>query len=272
MTSATFRVGMSTFGFIYRASLEESLEFIAEAGYTDVEIAPIPPHMLTTTITDSDLKKLRARLDALGLRVVSINPAEMNLISPNTELRELCLRQYRAAARVLAELGGEVVMVVPGRQNGLIPMPEPQALDLFRQQLESLLEEAEALGVDLALETTPFGFLGSAASLAEVVDEFDNPRLGIAVDVANILPRESITDAIKTAGRRLKMAQFSDTWHDRWAHTAIGRGDIDFDELRTALVELEYTGPCIYELVDGEDPVPRIGPDLLTLEASGWTR
>ena len=44
------------------------------------------------------------------------------------------------------------------------------------------------------------------------------------------------------------------------------------DPLSAALAEISYQGPAIYELVDGEDPVPRIAADLRTLEAAGWSR
>jgi hypothetical protein len=38
-----------------------------------------------------------------------------------------------------------------------------------------------------------------------------------------------------------------------------------------ALQNISFSGPCIYELADGEDPEPRIAADLLTLRAWGMT-
>lgn len=272
MNNVAPRVGMSTFGFLYRADLFRSLSCIAEAGYREVEIAPNPPHIQPTSASLSEVRAIRGHLEDLELSCVSINPLEMNLISPNPEIREVCKRTYLSAARMLAELGGQVMMVVPGRYNGLIPMPEPMAMNLFYEQLHLLLDEARKLDITLALETTPFGFLASTASILDVVHEIADPHLGIAVDVANIFPHEDVNASVRSAREHLKMVQFSGTWRDRWAHTSVDRGDLEFDDLVKVLKEIDYTGLSIYELVDGEDPVPRIGPGLLSLEELGWSR
>ena len=266
------RVGGSTFGFFYHADLRRSLASLAEAGFRDVELAAGEPHLRPPTTTSEDCRVIRRSLDELGMNCVSINPIEMNLISPNAEIRELCRRNYVASARILAEVGGEVLVVVPGRYNGLIPMPESQAMDLFQAQLSVLLDEVRRLDLTLALETTPFGFLGSTEALVKTIEQVGDPRLGLALDVANTFPREDIAASVRAGGKHLRMVQFSGTWRDRWAHASISEGDLDVDQLRQALVEIEYAGPVIYELVDGKDPAPRLAPDLTALEQAGWSR
>jgi sugar phosphate isomerase/epimerase len=68
------------------------------------------------------------------------------------------------------------------------------------------------------------------------------------------------------------MAQLSDSWRARFAHTSLGRGEVDFEAFGRALSDSGFVGPSIYELVDGEDPGPRIEADLRTLEGWGWSR
>jgi sugar phosphate isomerase/epimerase len=266
-----FRVGITTFGFLFRTTLAQALETIAEAGYRDVEISLVEPH-LSTDPSHADRRKLSALLASLGLRCTSLNPPELNLVSPNPEIRELALREYRASIRLCHDLGAPVQMVIPGRRNALIPMPLPDATSLLEQQLAVLLEDAHATGVTLAVETVPFGFIETTAEVADVVRKFSDGLLGIAVDCANTYGREDIAEGVRLAGSDLCMAQFSDTWTSRWAHTSIGRGEVDFDAFRQALTEVGFGGPCIYELVDGEDPAPRIADDLRTLESAGWPR
>jgi sugar phosphate isomerase/epimerase len=63
----------------------------------------------------------------------------------------------------------------------------------------------------------------------------------------------------------------SDTWASRWAHTSIGRGEVDFAAFTAALRDAGFTGTTVYELVDGEDPEPRLAADLSALRAAGWS-
>jgi sugar phosphate isomerase/epimerase len=266
-----FRVGITTFGFLFRTSLPEALETIASAGYRDVEIADVAPH-LPTDASHAERREVRVLLDRLGLRCTSLNPPELNLISPNREIRELALREYRASIRLCYDLGAPVQMVIAGRRNALVPMPPDEAIALAEEQLAALLADAHDTGVTLAVETVPFGFIETTAEVAELVRKFDDGLLGIAVDCANTFGREDIADGVRLAGPDLRMAQFSDTWKARWAHTSVGRGEVDFDAFRRALDEIGFRGPCIYELVDGEDPAPRIAGDLRTLQDAGWSR
>jgi sugar phosphate isomerase/epimerase len=262
---------MSTFGYLYRTTVIKALESIARAGYRQVEFAPVPPHLLATECDAQCRSKLRRELDTLELGCVSVNPAELNLVSANREIRALAVSLYRACIELAYDLGARVQMVVPGRQNALIPMPVDDAVELLKAQLIVLLEDARRTGVILALETVPFGFLETTEAVARVVRDIGDPLLGIAVDCANTFGKEDISAGVRLAGSNLVMAQFSDAWSGRWAHTSIGRGEVDFGPFFDALRDLQFAGPCIYELVDGEDPEPRIGADLVALRERGWS-
>src|SRR5437016_2727748 len=89
------RVGMTTFGYLYHTSLEASLESIARAGYRLVEIMPLPPHLSVSGADWLERRHLKRLLDDLGLKCVSINANELNLISPTPDLRETALRLYQ---------------------------------------------------------------------------------------------------------------------------------------------------------------------------------
>ena len=72
-------------------------------------------------------------------------------------------------------------------------------------------------------------------------------------------------------GRYLAIAHVSDAWRTRWAHTSVGRGEVDFAAFAQALTAAGFAGPTVYELVDGEDPAPRLPADLAALEKAGWS-
>src|SRR5258706_16362264 len=70
------RIGMTTYGFLFSASLVGALESIARAGFKLVEITPSPPHMSLTNGDRGSRLKLVRKLEQLQLACVSINPTE----------------------------------------------------------------------------------------------------------------------------------------------------------------------------------------------------
>jgi sugar phosphate isomerase/epimerase len=264
------QLGVTTYGYLYQRTLEGALRGIAAAGYTLVEISTISPHVYTPATGVLERWALRRILQSLKLRCVSINAAEQNLISPHPALREVALKEYEATIEFAADLEVDIVVVGPGRLNALIPMPENDAIALLKRQLERLLPRAMQLGVRLALETFPFGFMRTGAEVKAVVDSFADSSLGIAYDCANVLAHEDPAEGVRAIADRLLIAHLSDAWKDRFAHTSVGRGEVDFKSYCDALREAGFAGPSIYELVDGEDPDPRIVDDAKLFRAWGW--
>ena len=262
---------MTTYGYLYSSSLDAALESIANAGFKLVEIAPAPPHLLLSDTDRHPRSRLTRKLQQLDLTCVSINPTELNLISTNPDLRELSARSYRESIVLAHDLGARVVVVIPGRQSQLIPMPRDAATSLALEQLSGLVEDAHRYDIDLAIETVPFGFAESTAEVVSLVHAVGDERVGIALDVANIFGREDVSQAVAAAAPSLKIAHLSDTWRGRWAHTAIGVAEVDLAAYVAALSASGFEGPCVYELVDGVDPGPRIAADLATLKGWGLT-
>ena len=137
--SATLPLGAHTWGFIYHLNREAALGRIAEAGYELVELGGSPPHLDLSDLKPDERRRIRGELERHQLTCVAINPIELNPISPNAALSELAYLQYRSAIELAAEVGAVHVVVIPGRRNLFIPMPERQAKELLRAQLERLL-------------------------------------------------------------------------------------------------------------------------------------
>ena len=175
-----------------------------------------------------------------------------------------------ANIELAAELGAAYVVVIPGRRHALAPAPDDAARAVLDAGLDRLLARADQLGVTLALENSPYGYLGRASDLAEIAAHFDSPRLRLTYDVANALAIEDPAEGVRQAARYLALAHVSDTWRDTWAHTAAGTAEVDFRGFGQALTEIGFTGPTVYELVDGLDPEPRLPAGLATLAAAGW--
>jgi sugar phosphate isomerase/epimerase len=264
-------LGATTWGFIYHRNLEGALNEIADAGYRMVEIGGSPPHLDLSEVTSESGRRIKRELDRRDLRCLAINPIEMNPISPNAEISEIATRQYRSALELATELEASHVVMITGRRSPFIPMADVNARNSLRAQLERLLPMAERLGVRLNLEPVPLGFLQTATEVAAFTDEFGLNDVGIALDCANLLfaGADPAAEARAIPGR-IALVHISDTWRQRFAHTQVGRGEIDFAGFAEALVQSSYAGPAIYELVDGEDPSPRLRADWLLLSEWGW--
>jgi sugar phosphate isomerase/epimerase len=261
----------ANFGYFYSRGLEDSLRDIVDAGYDQLELTLGAPHIDLSDFDAGARQRVKKELDGLGLNVVSTNPIELNPISGNTDIQEMTYRQYRAAIEFTADLGAGSVVMITGRRNPLIPMPEQKAKDRLRGQLERLLPIAQALNVTIALEPVPFGFLQTASVVAPFVREYGSDGLGIALDAANsyFAGADPAAEAL-ASGELTSIVHISDAWRTRFAHTHVGAGELDFGAFASALRGSGYTGSTVYELVDGEDPAPRLRRDRAVLAGWGW--
>ncbi len=261
-----------SFGWLHLAPLPAALRALAGHGFRSIELTTAPPHLSAPTAGPYERQELIHLLNALDLSVTSVNPsfADINLVSTDPEFRALSERQLRANIELAAELGAQYVVVIPGRRHALAPAPDDAARAVLDAGLDRLLARAGQLGVTLALENSPYGYLGRASDLAEIAAHFDSPWLRLTYDVANALAIEDPAEGVRQAAEYLALAHVSDTWRDTWAHTAAGTAEVDFRGFGQALTEIGFTGPTVYELVDGLDPEPRLPAGLATLAAAGW--
>lgn len=263
-----------SYAWLHLDTLDVALASLAEHGLSTIELTTAPPHVHSPAMTQSDRSALARRLNSFGIRAISTNPSfcDINLVSTNPDFRRLSESQIGHELELAADLAAGVVVVIPGRLHTLAPLTGEAARALLSESLFRLVTRADALGVTIGLENSPYGYLGAGRELVSVADEIDHPRLGIVYDVANALAIEDPAEGVATVAHRLVLTHLSDTWKDRWAHTSPGRGEVDFEAFATSLEQVGYTGHNVYELIDMEPPEPRLGADIGALEAAGFLR
>jgi sugar phosphate isomerase/epimerase len=265
-------VAATTFGFIYRTTFGGALRQIADAGYSQVELAVGPPHFESLPVTAEERRGVRRQLEKHGLACVSTNPLELNPVTANRDLFEAARRQYQGAIELSAELGAEAVVMVAGRRSPLVPMSRADANGLLVAMLEQLLPVAERLGVTLTVEAVPYGFIETAGQALAFAAETGMDDLKLTVDCANVFFAGSDPAAdLRAAGSAVAVVHISDTWRARWAHTQIGTAEVDFAAFAAAVDEIDFNGPTVYELADQDDPAPRFNADRERLASLGWT-
>lgn len=262
-----------SFGWLPFEPLDTALADMAEHGFSTFELTTAPPHVHSLGMDREERTQLARRLDRFGLRAISTNATfcDINLVSTNPDFRRLSVDQIACELDLAADLGAVTVVVIPGRLHALAPAPADRLRSYLVESLTPLLDRADALGVNLALENSPYGYLRTGKELVDVADEVDHPRLGIVYDVANALVVEDPIEGLATVAHRLVLIHLSDTWRDRWTHTSPGRGDVDFEAFAKALRRIGYGGHNVYELIDMEPPSPRLEADIAAFEAAGFS-
>jgi sugar phosphate isomerase/epimerase len=265
-------IGAATLGYLYTATLAESLRSIRAAGYDTIELGATPPHFNAAGASDLERLELKRLLRREGVACATINPIDINLISPYAELAEFAHRQVVGAIELAHEVEAACVVFSPGQRHRLIPSPKYDAYAALARQLTRLIPVAERLQVRIAVETVPFGLLQTGREAVQAIASLDSSWLGVGYDPANTVAAEPTSPAqgIVDVGDKLEVVHVSGSWTHRWAHVSVRDGDVDYAEVAQALRTMEFSGPSIYELVDGDDPELRLRQDAELLRDWGW--
>lgn len=198
------------------------------------------------------------RVRAAGMRVTGLcrAPFLVGPLAPPT--RQAVMDDFRAAIDTAAALGAPVLTVVVG---GVIPGSHslPESLKRVAEIAASAAPVAAEAEVRLALEPLHPVYGGDRSCLVTVRDAIDlcetvaHPALGIAVDVYHVWWDTSLAAELARAGRdRILgyhlcdwLAETRDVLMDRGM---MGDGVADLKDLRGAIEDAGYDGPCEVEI------------------------
>ncbi|MGC8816473.1 MAG: sugar phosphate isomerase/epimerase family protein [Candidatus Hadarchaeum sp.] len=250
------------------STVEEVITNIGELGADHVELIfdlpNFPPN--TSLRVLPSLKKL---IDSYGLGASIHGPIwDLNPLSWHSTIRRLALKYMRKSIDVCSALGGEIVVVHPGRcpfprvKNFLSP-----ARERFLRFTQESLEYARSRGVKLALENFPMAAefpYSSPQEMLPLVKELDG--LGITFDVGHAFlnkiwqnissPERRIAEEIKLVGDHIVNVHFHDNRGRHDDHLPPGEGSINFRPIVNALRKIGYDGWITVELhhLAGRDP------------------
>lgn len=264
----------ATASWLHQEPLTHALDTVAAHGLRYIEFFTSAPHLQSTELDANARRRLRRQLEDLGLSPLSLNPSglDVNPISPHSDVRALAERIIEAEIDLAADLGAPFVVLTTGRLHVLAPLPRSEALGLITDAYGRLADRATQAGIVLLVEPLPYGFLARSNELRELICTIDSPGLAMVYDVANVVAFEDPCAGLRAVKDELRLVHVSDSTPEEWAHTSPGRGEIDFASVAATLHEIGYTGPTVYELLDGEHPTPRYGADVAALVNAGWSR
>jgi len=229
---------------------------LAEAGIRRVEVPAFPASQgirwgLTTfapeLMADADVAALRGHLADLGLEPVTV-AALCDVLDPGQA--DALGRRIDFAAR----LGASTVIADAGQRD-----PDAERWRRAIANVRALGRRAAAAGVQIALETHE-GATRTGASSRELLEEVDDPAVGLNYDTANIIYYNDDVDPaldVRTVADRVRHVHLKDTAGGRgeWQFCALGRGRVDFPAIIAALRAAGFRGTYSLEIEgrEGED-------------------
>jgi hexulose-6-phosphate isomerase len=229
-------------------SVADRMKLAKDTGFEEIE-----------AYTESDhqqAEELRRAADAVGIRIHSVmNQAHWRhpLSSSNPEDVQKSLEGMRTSLHNAKLWGAETVLLVPAVVNA-----ETRYEDAWHrsvEQIRSLMPLAEELKVVIAIEEVWNRFLLSPLEFRRYVDLFESPWVKAYFDVGNVVLFGFPQDWIRTLRHRIVKLHLKDfrRKQDGYEWVNLGEGDVDWPEVRKALVEIGYHGSATVELRGGDE-------------------
>ncbi len=237
------------------------LSYIKEAGFEGVEPTFHPDGIPSTGNFRKDAKLLKKEADRIGLEIPSMRGGPLfwqTFASESPAEREKAVALARDAMECLHMLGGNVLLIVPGRwEKG------QSYLGLFEnasQTARKIAPLAEKQKVIVGLENVENKFLVTPYEWCRFIDGIGSPFVRMYLDPGNIFflnlgePEDWIEDIGKDRICQVHMKDF--VWDEKGmpAMRQLLRGEVNWKGIISRLNEIRYDGWMIAEL-----PLPETG-------------
>lgn len=176
---------------------------------------------------------------------------------PDEKIRAQALETLLQALRDTEAAGGHTVLLVVGHgKDGT----EEEVWERSIENIRKAVPLAAELGVAIAIENV-WNHIGykhdgsaeqTADQLAEYVDRFDSPWVGMQFDIGNHWKYGPTGDWIRHLGKRIIKLDVKGFSREENKFTGIGEGDLDFADVRRALEEINFYGWCAAEVGGGD--------------------
>ncbi len=262
------QLAFSTNAYLTHSFSQAALR-IAGLGYAGLELMADVPHAWPACLLAEQKAAIRAAMDRNHLKFSNVNAFMMNAVSdhrqrywhpsfiePDRHYRQVRIDHTFRALDLCAELGAPHITTEPG--GPLEPgQSRAEAVDLFVEVLEPLVDHAAKRGVMLLVEPEPGLLIETTEQYREIAERIASPALGLNFDIGHAycmgedLPRQIARMKEHTRHYHLEDIAATRVHH----HLVPGMGAIDFAEVIAAIRGTGYDGWLTVELYPfTEDP------------------
>ncbi|AMV38547.1 sugar phosphate isomerase/epimerase family protein [Planctomyces sp. SH-PL62] len=231
-------------GGLTKGPVLPTFKLLKEAGFEGVEL--ISPNEL-------DLKEVLAARDETGLVIHGVSGGRHwsdPLSDPDPAVVERGVEAIKQEFLDCKAYGGTTVLVVPAVVNKNVSYR--QAWERSQAQIRKLIPLAEEAGVKIAVEEVWNKFLLSPIEFARYIDEFESPTVGAYFDVGNIVEYAYPQEWIRELGKRILKIHIKEYAKPKRFGYPLGEGEIDWPEVKQALVDVGYEGWITAEVGFGD--------------------
>lgn len=243
----TLKIGMIG----VKGSLEDKFRAAKAAGFEGVEV----------NVPGINVDEINAASKASGLIVdgsVGGTHWQVRHSDPDPAVRAQALDNLKRGLEETAAVGGDSCLLVVGHgKDG----SEQEVRQRSIENIRLALPTAEKYKVPILVENVWNQFLydhggnseQSAQPLADYIDAFDSPWVGLQFDLGNHWKYGNIADWIRTLGSRIKKLDIKGFSREANKFTKITEGDVDWASIEKALRDIHFTGWCAAEVGGGDE-------------------
>ena len=248
-------------------SIDSALTQTKSNGFDALELSVSSEGVINTNTSKAECEIIRKKINDSGVFVDSIATGMSWGVSPTSDdesIRKQSISLHQDAIKVASYLECKALLFVPGVVKSPIS-PEivryDRALDRLREAINQCLPIAEDLNVDLCMENVWNGFFYSPIELRDFVDSFNSDRLGIYLDIGNLIGyQQHPPHWVELLNSRIKRVQIKDfqenfDWTGSFSFCDIGAGDVPWSETIAALNSIQYKSTIIAEMLPWDETI-----------------
>lgn len=256
---------------------ERQCRFIAETGYTGIEVAPFTLARSPGEVSAARRREMRqvaadCGLEIIGLHWLLARTEGLHLTTADASTRQRTARYLEELADLCADLGGTIMVFgSPQQRNRESGVSAGQACEHAIEVFRACLPHLAARGVTLCLEpltAQETNFCTSCAEAAEIIKKIDHPNLLLHQDVKAMLSETTpVPDLIR------QYADITAHFHANDSNLlGPGMGATDFEPIFAALCETKYAGWVSVEVFDYSPGAEEIARKSLQNMQNSWAR
>ena len=258
------RFGVSTHLYHDARLDRDHLVEIAAHGFETVEVFATRTHV--DYHDQAVIAELAGHLRDTGLAAHSVHApitegltgsvwgGRYSLATTDEAARAAAVAETLAAMRAAAALAARYVVVHLGVPLAQQPDERDNRRDASLRSLETLLEQASPLGVQLALEVIPNPISEAERLVAFIEDELEHPDVGICLDSGHAFLLGDLAEAIEVVSGHLVTTHLHDNRRAADDHLVPFEGKIDWAEAAMTFQKVGYEGVWMFELAPSAAP------------------
>lgn len=238
-------------------TLTEKFKAVKEAGFAAIELDS--PLRFSGNVSVDDVRKAIVESDLPVDGTVCGSHWKLTHSSPDADMRAAALKDLTDAIEHTDAIGGTTVLLVAGHgKDGTPEEINARAIENISKALPTAAKHGVTIVIENVWNRMHYDHDGAletqtAERLVNFVDAFNSPFVGVQFDVGNHWKYGSMGDWIRQLGKRIVKLDLKGFSRATGKFTKqIGEGDVDWADVRKALIEINFHGYAAAEVRGGD--------------------